>query len=205
MHFVSVFRIETAPGLEFHGFGGHLEQKHSRKQKLKSDIAFRNWKKKCEKRVLPKAPKNVIFLKNVTKRGIICIYQLLSTKYWNAKLNILRLDKNTDIQSECDRQYSATLSYHTLVTALLLSSEHSLCCQFASVVWVPKSDWHIPNVVLPKALCRLTNISSSRYIKDLLIMCIILANLFTFSALCLLKLSSQSMITPMSFFIINNF
>ena len=34
----------------------------------------------------------------------------LSTKYWNAKLNIVGLDKNRDIQSEYGRRCSATLS-----------------------------------------------------------------------------------------------
>ena len=32
------------------GFGDYLEQNHSRKQKLKSGITFKNWKQKYEKK-----------------------------------------------------------------------------------------------------------------------------------------------------------
>ena len=40
------------------GFGDYLEQNHSRKQKLKSGITFKNWKQKYEKRGFTKSAKN---------------------------------------------------------------------------------------------------------------------------------------------------
>ena len=47
-------------------------------------------------------------LEFVSEKGAILIYQPLSTKYWNAILIIVNLDKDTAIQNDCGRRCALT-------------------------------------------------------------------------------------------------
>ena len=51
-------------------FGGHLQQNHSRKQKVKSDIAFRNWIQNSEKKVYTKSAKTMSYYCNMWRKKV---------------------------------------------------------------------------------------------------------------------------------------
>ena len=62
-----------------------------------------------KKGFLPKALKQCQITEIWNEKVVVCIFQQLSTKQWNAILNIVSLDRNIGIQGECGRRCSVTL------------------------------------------------------------------------------------------------